>query len=763
MLSSVVRARRVSTAVLAAVLAASAAVGVSAVTAHVRPAFAAAVPAATGPGSHLIARSLGGISCVGKSFCMGVGPFGTQATVDFPDKAFSFSQVWNGKAWLRPVAVPAEGSKSHGLVAVSCATTTSCLAVGDSEVPFTPTQPVQLSDAWNGHTWRELPAPAGSAPSQLTGVACPAASECIAVGDSGPRGQAAVWAQSWDGASWSELTPVDPAGAASSEFSGISCTGAAHCVAVGEYTTGSNIEHALAESWNGTSWTMLPAPPRGLKGLNAIACPAAALCVVVGDAAIRKLAVGSAEWNGSTWTSLTTPNPITVFDNQTLTGVSCASATSCIAVGSGLGAADGFGRGTGPFAERWSGGTGWQLLHVPNPTTVVFGPGGAKTLPNGLAAVSCAGPASCIAVGGDGDTHSLSSFASFAVGWNGSSWQVLRTGTVDGLMGVSCSGLSRCLVAGTYLNPRDLTRTLTESWNGKTMRLADKRGIYGVLSDVSCVSASFCMGAGQGGEVARWNGTRWTVSSPATPDADAEHVSCASASFCMATGTEDGGVTKFWKGGKWHVKTLAAPRGAETIATGVSCTQSTFCVTVGQWFENGRNGPGGALAEVWNGKSWRFIKTPNGSPQSMFTFNSVSCVTRSHCAAIGNEQTTDSSVVHLIAALWNGNHWKVTVLPGTFSFGKWTGGVIGLSDISCATATSCMAVGSQRQAGSEVNLTTSWDGRKWRTTKVPGPGGLSSVSCAAPRQCLAVGLVGIRTLAMAWNGRTWHVIKTKNP
>ena len=701
---------------------------------------------------------------------MGVGPFGTQGTLDFPDRAPASSQIWNGKAWLPPVAVPSPfPGQANGLVAVSCASTRNCLAVGSSKVRLVVGQPAQLSDAWNGRSWRELPALAGSGPSQLTGVACPAVSDCVAVGTGGSGGQDAVWAQRWNGASWSQLTPVTPAGSASSGFSGISCAGSAHCLAVGDYTTSTGTPgfvHALAESWNGTSWTMLPAPPGGLTGLNAVSCPTAAVCVAVGDVSNRTLAVGSAVWNGSAWTALTTPNPITVFDNQTLTGISCASARNCVAVGSGLGAALGFGRGTGPFAERWTGGSGWQLRTVPNPTTVGFGPGGEKELPYGLAAVSCASAASCIAVGGDGETHSLSSFASFAVGWNGRSWRVLRTGTVDGLMGVSCSGVSRCLLAGTYLDPADLTKTLTEAWNGTTTRLADKSGIFGVLSDVSCASASFCMAAGQGREVARWDGTRWTVSSPFPQGANEElppdHVSCVSASFCMATGTGDDGFAEFWNGGKWQVKTLASPAGIDpiTMPTGVSCTQATFCMAVGQWFENIRHGKAGTLAEVWNGKSWQVIPSPSGGQDNMF--NSVSCVTRTYCVAIGAAEPGNGPAVHLIAARWNGRRWQVTSLPGTFGTEQWTGNVIGPSDISCPTATSCMAVGSHRP-GVKVNVAVSWNGRTWRTTKVPGPGGLSSVSCGSPGQCLAVGLAGTRTLAMAWNGRAWKVIKTINP
>jgi hypothetical protein len=195
----------------------------------------------------------------------------------------------------------------------------------------------QLSDAWNGRTWRELPVPAGSIQSYLNAVACPALDQCIAVGTAGPPpepevGQA-VLAQRWNGTSWRELAPVTPAGSVTAVFNAISCTGPASCTAVGSYTTGSSsvlVAHALAETWNGSSWTVLPAQPSNLTGLNAVSCPRAAECVVVGQAS-RKLPLGSAVWNGGTWISLTTQSSVFKPRSRSLTSVSCASPEYCIA------------------------------------------------------------------------------------------------------------------------------------------------------------------------------------------------------------------------------------------------------------------------------------------------------------------------------------------------------------------------------------------------------------------------------------------------
>lgn len=176
------RARLVSTAVAAAVAVGSMAAAAGA--AYARPSGAAAAPraaTAAAESSVPLNRSLGGVSCVSRSLCMGVGPYGVQAT-DFGSDAPTYSRVWNGRAWLAPVAVPSP-RLSYSLAAVSCVSSRSCLAVGGWEDlgPLTFLKG-QLSDMWNGRTWRKLPVLAGSGPSQLNGVACTAAFRCVAVG-----------------------------------------------------------------------------------------------------------------------------------------------------------------------------------------------------------------------------------------------------------------------------------------------------------------------------------------------------------------------------------------------------------------------------------------------------------------------------------------------------------------------------------------------------------------------------------------------------
>jgi hypothetical protein len=753
-----IRALWASVAITAALLAGGLVTGSAALGAQ--PAGSVR-PAATPMYHPAPERSLGDVSCVGASFCLGVGPYGDQV-----GSGNTFSQIWNGSAW-RTVAVPSSNN-SQGLFGVACTSTRNCLAVGGQ----TYDQGSQLSDHWNGSSWKMLPAPSVSGHSQLTAVACPAASKCIAVGTGGTKTRS-VFAQTWNGASWTVSTPVGPAGATASYFYGVACSGRSNCLAVGQYFVSKTdfTGTALAESWNGRSWRLLPSPS-GLTALNAVACPTAKVCVAVGAGPRGEFGLGSARWNGSAWTDLTTPSPTAKHYTQSLYGISCPSATNCVAVGSGPGAIND-GEGAGPFAEHWTGGSGWTLQSVPDPPAIDLTPDGERNSADSLSSVSCTSPTRCLAVGGEGQTRALSAYASFAVSWNGHSWVVSRTGLVDGLMGVSCAPGGDCLMTGTYLNRGDITETLAESWNGSRVRAVSPEGLPGVLSVLSCPSASFCVAAKESSAEA-WNGKRWTSGAISHTAFDGKvngiiyGLSCSAPDFCLAIGGLEGLFAEYWNGKSWPSASLVVPKGSDVdiSLTGLSCVSRDFCLTTGNYATENGEGSGGTLAEVWNGHAWKIIASP-GQTVLNESINAASCTASTNCMTIGSDQANNGQTT-LFAAHWNGHSWKVSKLPGTYGIGTWAGDAGGPSSLSCPTATDCVAVGSfakfvPHKPFSDRDVALIWNGRSWRATKPGGPVGISTVSCASARDCVATGQPGITTLAKLWNGSTWKVLKTINP
>ena len=243
---------------------------------------------------------------------------------------------------------------------------------------------------------------------------------------------------------------------------------------------------------------------------------------------------------------------------QHLTGISCVSATSCFASGSGPTPIDD-GDGVGPFAEQWTGGSGWKLLSVPSPKPIVFEPSGEPDLgAYGLAAISCVSSVKCMAVGGQGLTLAMQSLASFAVSWNGQHWTIERTGRIDGLFGVSCAPGSSCLTTGAYLDKNDATQSLAESVTGSAARIVSPHRLGGVLATIACPSATFCL-ATRGTSAASWNGKRWTWTGAVAktvfetdPDGAINVLSCASSDFCMGIGGGDAKLVQFWNGKSWH-------------------------------------------------------------------------------------------------------------------------------------------------------------------------------------------------------------------
>jgi hypothetical protein len=147
-------------------------------------------------------------------------------------------------------------------------------------------------------------------------------------------------------------------------------------------------------------------------------------------------------WNGTSWSLLATPT-LTSYTNE-LDGISCTSASDCVAVGYAQPQS-----GTGPttLTEVWNG-TSWSLVTSPDPGSAL----------NFLYGVSCAGSDDCTAVGyynnGAGDDTLVAS-------WNGTVWTNVASpnlGAVNILNGVSCHDSDTCTSGGLYdLGGPDMT------------------------------------------------------------------------------------------------------------------------------------------------------------------------------------------------------------------------------------------------------------------------------------------------------------------
>jgi hypothetical protein len=320
------------------------------------------------------------------------------------------------------LAEPAESSWAAAR-RVSCSTASDCMAVGDYETGAG--TKAGMASRWSGSEWASTsPAvPGGSKSDALAGVSCTASNLCTAVGRyASSSGAELTLAERWNGSAWTIQTTPNPAGAKSSWLEDVACSSATACTAVGRYESAAGVEATLAERWNGTEWTLqTTVTPSGAKWSRFadVSC-VSSVCSAVGSyessGSVRLALVE--RWNGTEWTLQTAPAPAGSEWNS-LKGVSCSTASECVAVGSYRSGGKYF-----TLAEVWNG-TSWSLGQGPSATSGT------------LLDVSCQSGTWCEATGTKEGSEAL------AAHWDGSEWQSELTpgqpvGSVTALEGVSC-------------------------------------------------------------------------------------------------------------------------------------------------------------------------------------------------------------------------------------------------------------------------------------------------------------------------------------
>jgi len=380
-----------------------------------------------------------------------------------------------------------------------------------------------------------------------------------------------------------------PAPASFSILSGVFCTSAASCWAVGAHSSGKAVVNQVLH-WNGTAWreAFVPNPGGAATGfvslLYAVRCLDARDCWAVGEYAKGKAYLDEAlHWNGRKWHSVATPAPAGSRngDINELYDSTCTSSASCWAVGD-------YGNSNGTSEKRlnqilhWNG-KRWSRVRVSNPGGT--GVGHVST----LSAVRCLSSANCLADGNYGTTAaSTDVMLNEAMHWNGKSWSQIRTpnpgGTAFGhmsqLYALACGSSTSCWGAGSYGTNEPTATSLNEilHWNGRKWTHAvtpnpdgSSPGAFNQLYGATCSSSRNCWAVGSYdnsvgaivNEALHWNGSKWYLVSTPNPD-----------------GTADG-----------HRNTLLAAR----------CTSSINCWAIGYLETGGR-----FQHEIlhWNGKKW---------------------------------------------------------------------------------------------------------------------------------------------------------------
>jgi hypothetical protein len=339
--------------------------------------------------------------------------------------------------WMMEKVPTPPGHEITVLLSVSCPSSSLCVAVGSAGGP--------LAAIWSDGEWRldRPPIPSGYQQGELAGVACLSVVKCMAVGDVGtPGGNEVPLVDEWDGQAW-QVVGIRHWN--TSALQAVSCVTATFCMAVGWVANGVDGQDPLVERWDGIRWKGADLPVAGrspVAQFASVSCATASSCMAVGS--IKKADHSehaiAGMWNGTQWTLGT---PVRVGASEALTGVSCTAATFCIAVGHH---ADPH-AGELPLAERWNGAR-WRILPVPHPMSPTVQSQGGQ-----FRGVSCATEFSCTSVG-------TAASGMFAESWDAHGWkletiEIPADLNTDGLLGISCASATMCKAVGWWTSNSD--------------------------------------------------------------------------------------------------------------------------------------------------------------------------------------------------------------------------------------------------------------------------------------------------------------------
>lgn len=333
-------------------------------------------------------------------------------------------------------------------------------------------------------------------------------------------------------------------------------------------------------------WMVQPTPPGVVSDpVTGVSCVSASDCVAVGDTPDDVLG-----WNGTAWSQI--PYPSTTLNTLGLNSVACTSARYCIAVGKTEAGLAG--------AWAWNGST-WTEQSAYNPASTN----------NVLNAISCQSATRCEAVGAYGNGGTTYPLAEV---WNGTIWKDQSTsGAPPGLLhGVACESTSKCEAVGqnTYtLAPLALSLQASKWVTQATPEIAlGGEGPYFIETAVSCWSSG-CTAVG---------GT------DAYPDGND-----AASSQAFA---------EFWNGRKWALRGTVGqgdPPNSGAVWNAVQCQSATECTAVGAWADGSVNEAPSTLVSTWNGQTWTQQSSPDPASNTN-ELNGIACTNDgSMCETVG--------------------------------------------------------------------------------------------------------------------------------
>lgn len=433
-----------------------------------------------------------------------------------------------------------------------------------------------------------------------------------------------------------------------------------------------------------------------------------------------------------------------------LAGVTCTSATHCIAVGRDLNSEPL--TLSGPVST-WGTSTARQVSLGSS-----FGGSG------GLVSIACSSATLCVAVGYDYSQHIVVLRGNPAT-WGAAQARKVVLGSAFGnagsLASVTCTSSTECVAVGYDGHNQPLIlRGNPATWGAAqatAITLGSGFGDGGALSSVTCTSSTQCVATGHDaasqpvvvrGNPATWGvaqATQITLGSGFGDGGFLNAVSCTSSSRCVAVGYDNlsqlltlDGDPATWSAAQATAIALVSSEGGGGVLSSVSCTGSTSCSAVGYDAKSQLLALTGNPA-TWGSPQTRAIALGAGSG-SGGTLASVHCTSAASCVAAGSDHSDRALYLSGNPTTWNAGRVHEVVLRGA-GFGV----VEALTSLTCESKTLCIAVG--LDLGDKPFMLrgnpAAWGSAHARELELGaavGDGGsLHSMSCMTPISCVAVG------------------------
>jgi hypothetical protein len=273
---------------------------------------------------------LNAVSCPSTTLCVAVDESGNVVTTTNP----------LGGGWTRPVRIDTFGG---GLTAVSCPTSRFCVAGDANGNVLTSTDPTGGSRAWSRPVKVDSVLSIDGGPAGIDGLSCPSVKLCVATDGATPADvivstRPAAGARAW---TTTKLTGT---------LDAVSCTyNTTDCVVVGSEHWWTTTAVGGAPAWHDSG----AAADNDL--MAAIACPSLAMCAAAGygdGSPSETTGTVTPRAAASAWTTVPVADDPPAPGDGLLDAIGCASAHFCVAVDS----LDNAWTSTTPAVGGWTGG-----------------------------------------------------------------------------------------------------------------------------------------------------------------------------------------------------------------------------------------------------------------------------------------------------------------------------------------------------------------------------------------------------------------------